>query len=235
MKKRYLMMTAGLMLSLGLMTGCSAKTTEAETVTETEASSAEESVTEEETEESTSEEDASEEGEETAMDSFRIWGEITAVEDGRITVENQSENGYQGEIVFNIDPENTLVLGAEDGFPVQLEDVELGSFEAYLGPVMTMSLPPQTTPEMVIVNIPEDVSAPQYVLAAGPVEETEDGLVLTVGEDTQYALAEELEILPYLTRNIVTVEDIEKDSRCLIWLNEDSEVEKLVLFANQPE
>ena len=38
-----------------------------------------------------------------------------------------------------------------------------------------------------------------------------------------------------LTRNIVTVEDIEKNSRCLIWLNEDSEVEKLVLFANQPE
>ena len=230
MKKRYLMMTAGLMLSLGLMTGCSAKTTEAETVTETEASSAEESVTEEETEESTSEEDASEKGEETAMDSFRIWGEITAVEDGRITVENQSENGYQGEIVFNISPENTLVLGAEDGFPVQLEDVELGSFEAYLSPVMTMSLPPQTTPEMVIVNIPEDFDAPQYVAAAGPVEETEDGLVLTAGDDTRYVLEEEMEILPYLTKNIVTVEDIEKDSRCLIWLNEENKVEKLVLF-----
>lgn len=230
MKKRYLMMTAGLMLSLGLMTGCGAKTAEAETATEAEASSAEESTSEEEIGEETSEEEIPEEGEETAMDTFRIWGEITAVEDGRITVENQSENGYQGEIVFNISPENTLVLGAEDGFPVQLEDVELGSFEAYLSPVMTMSLPPQTTPEMVIVNIPEDFGAPQYVAAAGPVEETEDGLVLTAGDDTRYVLEEEMEILPYLTKNIVTVEDIEKDSRCLIWLNEDNKVEKLVLF-----
>ena len=230
MKKRYLMMTAGLMLSLGLMTGCGAKTAEAETATEAEASSAEESTSEEEIGEETSEEEIPEEGEETAMDTFRIWGEITAVEDGRITVENQSENGYQGEIVFNISPENTLVLGAEDGFPVQLEDVELGSFEAYLSPVMTMSLPPQTTPEMVIVNIPEDFDAPQYVAAAGPVEETEDGLVLTAGDDTRYVLEEEMEILPYLTKNIVTVEDIEKDSRCLIWLNEDNKVDKLVLF-----
>ena len=230
MKKRYLMMTAGLMLSLGLMTGCGAKTAEAETATEAEASSAEESTSKEETGEETSEEEIPEEGEETAMDTFRIWGEITAVEDGRITVENQSENGYQGEIVFNISPKNTLVLGAEDGFPVQLEDVELGSFEAYLSPVMTMSLPPQTTPEMVIVNIPEDFGAPQYVAAAGPVEETEDGLVLTAGDDTRYVLEEEMEILPYLTKNIVTVEDIEKDSRCLIWLNEENKVEKLVLF-----
>ena len=108
--------------------------------------------------------------------------------------------------------------------------MELGSFEAYLSPVMTMSLPPQTTPEMVIVNIPEDFDAPQYVAAAGPVEETEDGLVLTAGDDTRYVLEEEMEILPYLTKNIVTVEDIEKDSRCLIWLNEENKVEKLVLF-----
>ena len=228
MKKRYLILTAGLMLSMGLMTGCGAKSAGAETVTEAESASVEDSVSEEETQEETSEKAA-----ESMMETVRVWGEITAVEDGRITVENQSSNGYQGEIVFNIDPENTLVLGAEDGLPVVLEDVDLGSFEAYLGPVMTMSLPPQTTPEMVIVNIPEDFGAPLYVTAAGPVEETEDGRVLTVGDDTRYVLAEDMEILPYLTRNIVTVEDIDEDSRCLIWLNEENEVEKLVLFAAQ--
>ena len=162
----------------------------------------------------------------------RVWGAITSVSEaeGDITVDNQSKVSYEGEIVFHIDPESTLVLDAVSGLPVALADVEKGSFEAYLGPVMTMSLPPQTTPELVIVNIPQDFEAPRYVTAGGELKTTEKGRVLTAVDGTEYLLAEDMQISPYLTKNIVMPEDIHEGSRCLLWMNGDGEAERIVLF-----
>jgi len=163
---------------------------------------------------------------------LKVWGTITEVSESTMTVDNQSENSSTGEMIFNIDPEGTLVLDAVTGFPVGLKDVQLGDFEAYLGPAMTMSLPPQTTPYVVIVNLVEDAAVPQYVISAGAVEEKDGSRVLHTKDGAEYTLAEEVEILPYLTRNIVTLEDIEEDSKCLLWMNTDGMVEKIVLFAD---
>lgn len=268
MKKRYLVLAAGMALSLGLATGCAAKTTETEASTAEEtvmdgseeavdgesedvSGDAAESVSGEEANdasegasgkaaESDGEDDnetgkeADTEGEDGLMasETLRIWGNIEAVEDGMITVDNQSGLSSPGEMIFTIDPEYTKILDAVSGYPVELEDIELGTFQAYLGPAMTMSLPPQTTPEMVIVNIPQDFHAPDYVTARGAVEETELGQTLMTVDGVAYVLTEETEVLPYLTKNIVTAQDINEGSKCLVWLNEeDGHVEKLVLFA----
>lgn len=240
MKKRYLVLAAGMALSLGLATGCAARTTE------TEASTAEETVmdgSEEATdgseaadsvEDNETGKEADTEGEDGLMasETLRIWGNIEAVEDGMITVDNQSGLSSPGEMIFTIDPEYTKILDAVSGYPVELEDIELGTFQAYLGPAMTMSLPPQTTPEMVIVNIPQDFHAPDYVTARGAIEETELGQTLMTVDGVAYVLTKETEVLPYLTRNIVTAQDINEGSKCLVWLNEEEgHVEKLVLFA----
>lgn len=261
MKKRYLVLAAGMALSLGLATGCASKATEAETpAVEEEAAETEETLEEEvngsegaleeagseetekenadgaENEDSEAESSNSESNEADlegipVSDTLRIWGAIEAVEDGMITVDNQSGLSSPGEMIFTIDPESTKILDAVSGLPVALEDIELGSFQAYLGPAMTMSLPPQTTPEMVIVNIPQDFQAPQYVTARGAIEETELGQTLMTVDGTAFVLTEETQILPHLTRNIVTAADIKEGSKCLFWQGEDGAVEKLVLFA----
>lgn len=161
---------------------------------------------------------------------IKIWGEITDVTDRAIYVDNQSENSSQGEIVLLIDPETTRILDGENGFPVDYDAIEKGRFEAYLGPAMTMSLPPQAMAEVVIVNIPEDAPAAQYVIAAGGVEESDGVKTLTGKDGTEYALSEEVTILPYLTRQIVMLEDIEEDSQCLVWLGAGETVDRIVLF-----
>ena len=231
MKKRYLVLAAGMALSLGLATGCASKATEAETpAVEEEAAETEETLEEEVNGTEGALEEADLEGI-PVSDTLRIWGTIEAVEDGMITVDNQSGLSSPGEMIFTIDPESTKILDAVSGLPVALEDIELGSFQAYLGPAMTMSLPPQTTPEMVIVNIPQDFQAPQYVTARGAIEETELGQTLMTVDGTAFVLTEETQILPYLTRNIVTAADIKEGSKCLFWQGEDGAVEKLVLFA----
>lgn len=229
MKKRTLMLAACMAVSLGLLTGCAAdkeNSQPAETVTE-------ETSEQKETNETLAEAEELEESEAALeiTDARRIWGSIEQVGEGELIVDNQSHNSSMGEMIIKIDPEQTKVLDAADGLPVALGEITGDSFEAYLGPTMTMSLPPQTTAELVIVNIPQDAQAPLYVTARGPIEETELGQTLMSENGAAYVLTEETQVLPYLTRNIVRAEDIMEGSNCLIWQDADGAVEKLVLFA----
>lgn len=232
MKKRIALLAA--MAAAVSLAGCASQ---AGTQTTAAAETFEETSEEGRTEETAGAEGESgaDQAEEAAILVFpiRIWGTITSVSeaDGTITVDNQSDASSKGEIVFNISPEATLILDAENGFPVAFADIEKGSFEAYLGPVMTMSLPPQTTPELMIVNIPEDSRAPLYVTASSPLTETDNGRTLTAMDGTEYVLADDMQILPYLTKNIVMPGDIQEGSRCLLWFDDQDEVERIVLFA----
>lgn len=254
MKKRMIILTAVISASLVLMAGCSkeadngsvtsgaessssaAESTKEQSKQETEITKEEDTKEETTKEEVEAKTDESEEVSDVAAsgeEMLKIWGTITEVSDNTITVDNQSGVSSEGEIIFHIDPEKTYVIDSVTGFPVAGEEIKTGKFEAYLEALapMTMSLPPQTTPYMVIVNIPEDAKAAQLVEAAGEIQDGENGKTLEAADGTQYKLAEEVEILPYLTRNIVMLEDIVEGSKCLVWLNSEELVEKIVLFA----
>ncbi len=234
MKKRWMLLAMGLTLSLTMLAGCS-QPAEAETIApaETAADTQEETVKADEENGPASETESSEsaEGAKDVSVLTRIWGTVLSSEEGQMTVDNTSPASSSGEIIFHIDPEHTLVLDAVSGLPVSSEDVELGSFEAYLGPAMTMSLPPQTTPEMVIVNIPADFRVPQYVIADSAPEQDGDGWILKGADGAEYRISEHTQFSPYLTRNIVTMEDIQKGSACLIWQDADGAAERIVIFA----
>lgn len=96
----------------------------------------------------------------TAPERIRIWGTVTSVEENRIVLNNQSGVSFEGEMVLHISDEVTKVLGAVDGLPVGLSDIHVGdTIYAYIGPAMTLSLPPQTTAEMILAGIPADFKA----------------------------------------------------------------------------
>ena len=160
----------------------------------------------------------------------RIYGEIEEVSEEDIIVDNQSDMSSQGEMILTIDPENTVLVDGESGLPLELSDVEKGSFVAYLGPAMTLSLPPQCTPEVVFTNVSEKEAAPYYaVIARKPV--AKDGGLKVVAEDGEsYVIPDTAEIKPFRTRNVIRAEDIQKGSRCLIWQNEQEEVVRVVLL-----
>ncbi len=232
MKKKMFLFAAGIAAAL-LVTGCGNKSQEvpkpqeeaAVPDTEEAAPKPEEGGSEPEG----PDEDNSPEQSEKAP--LRIWGTVTEVEENSILVDNQSENSSKGEIVLNVDPSQNRVIDAVTGFPVELSKIGQQSFEAYLGEAMTMSLPPQSTPKLVIVNIPEDGRAPQYAVAAGALEEEDGVYVLTATDGRSYQVPQDVEVLPFLTRNIVKLEDIAEGTECLIWLDEEDKAEKIVLFA----
>ncbi|MCD8122146.1 MAG: hypothetical protein LUE65_07915 [Clostridiales bacterium] len=247
MKKSICLLAAGIMLSMVVATGCTqaqGQTTETvadssaamesmETAGPDEEVEAEEpgtgTVVAEEPAVETEEPEA--EGREERTAPVRIWGVVTETGEHVITVDNQSGVSSPGEIELMIDPDFTYVLDGANGLPVAMEEIQTGSFQAYLGPAMTMSLPPQTTPYAVIVNIPEDAAAPLYLIAAGAVAESDGMQVLTASDGTEYRIAEDARIQPFLTKNIVRMEDIREGSECLLWLDADGAASRIVLLA----
>ena len=156
-------------------------------------------------EEQSKETEISEEGQTVNDAPLRIYGTITEVGEGMITVENQSDASSSGEMILDIDPENTVLADGQTGLPLTLEDVQEGSFEAYLGPIMTMSLPPHTVPYVVVANISENSQAPQYaVLAKDPAAE-DGGYSLEATDGRTYTVPEDVEISAFRTKNIVTL------------------------------
>lgn len=234
MKKRIFVLMMGLAVCASALTGCNRKAGENTEISEvqedTEPETAEPETAEPET---WYEEDGMLDDDSAAEDlsvPVRIWGTILSVSDTELFVDNQSGASSAGEISLNIDWTQNRVIDAQTGFPVQESEVELGSFEAYLGPVMTLSLPPQTTPVLVIVNIPEDSQAPQYAVTEDMTEEEDGTLLLTATDGRTYRLSGDTEVSPFLTKNMVTLDDIEAGTECLIWLNGEDMVEKAVLF-----
>ena len=225
MKKKQLavwMMTAA--LSAVMMTGCGQKdaaeqteNTEQVENTEDQAAGSEEAAIPDEDMEMDPEF-----GVDSEETSAAVFGVIIDVGENEIIVDNQSGVSSEGEIILMIDPDHTYLLDASTGLPVDVKDVQAGdSFEAYLGDAMTMSLPPQNTPDIVFVNVPEDIAMPT---------ETNGIWTLKATDGTVYEVTEDAQVVPYLTKNIVKMQDVQKGTACAIWYDDQNQVQKVMIL-----
>jgi hypothetical protein len=151
------------------------------------------------------------------LSSIRVYGQAAQIEENRITLENGGENAEFPSIVINIS-EDTRILNAVDGMPVKLADIrENESVYAYVGPAMTKSLPPITNAELILVGIPADFAVPSYVEVES-VETGESGqVVVNTNRDESFVVGKDTSIFPFLTKNIVTVDDIRPGTKLLAW------------------
>ena len=167
-----------------------------------------------------------------APQAIRIFGPVTRTEDGRLSIDNQSGVSNSGEIILNVSDEETYILDAVSGLPIKLEDIKDGdTIYAYIGPAMTMSLPPQTTGEVIIGKIPADQKAPEYITAVSMTANADGSWTLVSAAGKEYAVSADCRIMPYLTRQIVSLEDVEQGSNLLVWSDDQNQAQKLVLFA----
>ena len=177
--------------------------------------------------------ESAEEQPEQAEDSVRLYGPATQMEDGRLSIDSQADQGYQGEVILNVSQESTYVLDAVSGLPIELSDIKDGdTIYAYIGPAMTMSLPPMTNATMIFANVPADFKVPDYVTVKSVVTDAASSQsVLTAMDGTEYTLADDCGIVPYLTRNIVKLQDLTAGTSCLLWEDENGIVTKVMIFA----
>lgn len=162
----------------------------------------------------------------------RVWGPVLSVTADSITIDNRSENGCRGELILHLDGERSKVLDGENGYPVELTEVEVDdAVFAYIGQTMTLSLPAQVTAEVVFCDLPDSLRVPEFVTVTQMEQQSDGSYLMTTDTDQQYLVPENCEILPYLTRNLVTLADVQPDSTCMVWCDERLTAKKIVLFA----
>ncbi len=166
-------------------------------------------------------------------ESLRLYGPATHMEDGRLSIDSQASQGYQGEVILNVSQESTYVLDAVSGMPVEISDIKDGDIiYAYIGPAMTMSLPPMTNATMIFANIPADAKVPDYVTVKSVVTDAASSKsVLTTMDGTEYTLADDCTTVPYLTRNIVTLDDLTQGRKAVVWSDEENTATRIMVFA----
>ncbi|MDO4314429.1 MAG: copper amine oxidase N-terminal domain-containing protein [Oscillospiraceae bacterium] len=175
------------------------------------------------------------------MAPVRVWGAVTRLESGSLLLQNSDESDPNREIVVHI-AQTTPVVDAVSGLPVELSTIKDGDTVcAWVGPAMTMSLPPQASASAVVANIPADGAAPQYYEITGPDQTVTiaiypppprtavhlpaaGGEVLTIPVSAQ--------VSPWLTKQIVTLDDLTPGSRILAWRDTDGGISRVLLLPN---
>lgn len=165
---------------------------------------------------------------------LKIYGPVTQNENNRLTIIRNDPNGYGQELILNISDQHTRILDAVTGFPVaqdQIKDNE--TIYAYIGPAVTLSLPPIGNPSMILCNIPADYKVPEFITIDSITLNADQTAGTLTSGDTVYELPSGCTFLPYLTRNYIDIRSLKPGDNCLIWTEPSSnKATKVVLFAD---
>nr|WP_326186454.1 stalk domain-containing protein [uncultured Oscillibacter sp.] len=175
------------------------------------------------------------------MAPVRVWGRVTRQEDGSLLLRNSDQNDPNREIVVHL-AEATPVVDAVTGLPLDAAKIRDGdTVYAWVGPAMTMSLPPQASAVVVVGNLPADGAAPQYYEITGldqtatiaiypPPPRTAVNLPVAGGEVLTIPVS--AQVTPWLTKNIVTLDDLTPGTRVLVWRDSAKTVSRVLVLGN---
>ena len=163
--------------------------------------------------------------------SVLVSGQAAKQEDGSLLITNASPDAVNPEVIVRL-PEDTPCVDGVTGEPMTMETVKDGdTLYIWAGPAMTMSLPPQTTAKVVVGGVPADGAAPQYAEITGSAVSPAPG-----GErrfptgSSELTVLETASVTPYLTRNLVTLDDLVPGSQILAWTNDSGKADRIVLL-----
>ena len=164
-----------------------------------------------------------------------ISGTVAHQKDGGLLMSTSTGEPTEDYILWT---EGVMILDAVSGEPVDAKSIKDGStVYAWLGAqtAMTMSLPPQVTPELLLVNVPADYKVPQYEVIVRSdgltsVEGKRSGMSVTLSDGTVYQVWQDATVKPYLTRNRVTYQDLLPGTRVLAWADDKGQASKVIVF-----
>lgn len=153
-----------------------------------------------------------------AAQPYRLSDKVTVTEisaDGKYMLVTTSE---KTELRLNLS-DKTVVVDTQTGLAAGMSSVKAGDVVyAYYSPATTMSIPPQTACEALVVNL-TDAHVPAHLLTAEQVTVNKDGSVTILTENGGMLLTipETASVTPYKTKNIVKNTDIKVGTRFFAW------------------
>ncbi|WP_165921230.1 copper amine oxidase N-terminal domain-containing protein [Paenibacillus albiflavus] len=146
-----------------------------------------------------------------------IYGSLTKLESGQFMLENSNDNALYKKIILNV-TEDTLILDAVKGTPVKIDDVQEGQIVyAYIGITLALSEPPMANAELILCNIPADFGVPSYHEITSVKHADDKTIILTTNDNETVNVSSDIELTPYLTKNIVTTDHLIPGSKILVW------------------
>ena len=164
-----------------------------------------------------------------------ISGTVAPQKDGGLLMSTSTGEPTEDYILWT---EGVMILDAVSGEPVDAKSIKDGStVYAWLGAqtAMTMSLPPQVTPELLLVNVPADYKVPQYDVIVrsdgltGLGIPNRSGMSVTLSNGMVYQVWQDAQVKPYLTRNRVTYQDLLPGTRVLAWADDKGQASKVIV------
>ena len=146
------------------------------------------------------------------------YGNVVEIAENQIRIKSSDEDLGVPEGILRVN-ENTAIIDAVSGLAVELKDIKEGEpIYAYINPAMTRSIPPIANVEAIIAKIPTDSAVPAYIEVKELVKGA-DGSLKVLAEDNRLlaTMTKEMTITPYLTKNIVTLDDIRVGSKLFVW------------------
>ena len=164
-----------------------------------------------------------------------ISGTVAHQKDGGLLVSKPTGEPTEDYILWT---EGVMILDAVSGEPVDVKVIKDGStVYAWLGAqtAVTTSLPPQVTPELLLVNIPADFKVPQYdvIVRANYIMKGipgYSGMAITLSDGTACQVWQDAAVTPYLTRNRVTYQDLLPGTRVLVWADNEGQASRVIVF-----
>ena len=165
-----------------------------------------------------------------------ISGTVAHQKDGGLLMSTSTGEPTEDYILWT---EGVMILDAVSGEPVDAKSIKDGStVYAWLGAqtAVAMSLPPQVTPELLLVNVPADYKVPQYDVIVrsdgltGLGIPNRSGMSVTLSDGTVYQVWQDAQVKPYLTRNRVTYQDLLPGTRVLAWADDKGQASKVIVF-----
>lgn len=163
----------------------------------------------------------------------RAWGKVTKLESGSLLLKNSNENDPLSEVIVHL-PEGVPCVDAVTGLPMDMGKVKDGdTLYAWVGNAMAMSLPPQTSALIVVGNIPADYRVPEFYEVTGAAIYPAPGgteFRLPVAGGESLTLSASTQYTPWLTRQIVTADDLVPGRQILVWKDKDGKAEKVLVL-----
>ena len=162
-----------------------------------------------------------------------VWGKVSPWEGEGIYLKNDDKDSHLNEVVIH--PGDAPAVDGATGLPLDLEKVKEGdTLYVWTGPAMALSLPPQMSALVIVGNVPAGAAAPEFceiarrAVSPAPGDKGNPTFALTGGETLE--VTDKTVYTPWLTRQMVRMEDLNPGDRALVWKDKNGAAEKVQLL-----
>ncbi len=154
-----------------------------------------------------------------AQDYVTLRGSVLEIGNNQLRIGDPSDKDPRAGTVVNVG--DAVIISGKDGGAVPLKEISKGDeVLAFIAPYMTMSLPPQTNGYAIVTALPKDEEITMHKVAS--VKASDKGFEVTDTNEGKLFIPTNAQFLPYRTRNIVSGDNITKDSELIVWVKSGS-------------